>query len=174
MWRIMKPAILIGLVCLMLSVGGVMLLKQRHATKPLGERPSLNFPSEVSQSMKVKLLMDDFSTINSVSALPPAVLETFREKGGSRAVLVDPGAHFNPRDVISDASVPRKRLILAGVSKDKCFVHYEQGGIGLFNVIDVFELGPEKELRPLWHGYCREPSRDLKKLRTQVADGGCS
>jgi hypothetical protein len=170
----MKTVILIGFACLMLSVGGVMLWKQRYATKPMGERPSLDFPSEVSPFIKVKLLMDDFSTINSVSALPPVVLETFREKGGSRVILADPGAHFNPTDVISDPSVPRKRLILAGVSKDKCFVHYEQGGIALFNVIEIFELGPQKELRPLWHGYCREPSRELKKLRTQVANGGCS
>lgn len=151
-----------------------MLWKQRYATKPIGERPSPDFPSDVSQLIKVKLLTDDYSIINSVSALPPAVLETFKERGGSRVILADPGAHFNPTDVISDASVPRKRLILAGVSKDKCFVHYEQGGIALFNVIEVFELGPQKELGPLWHGYCREPSRELKKLRTQVANGGCS
>jgi len=151
-----------------------MLWEHKYATKPMGQRPPLDFPSEVSQSVKITFLMDDFSVINSLSALPPAVLETFRGKGDSRIVLGDPGAHFNATDVISDASVPRRRLILAGVSKDKCFVHYEQGGIALFEVIEVFELGPQKELRPLWSGYCRKPSRDLKKLRDQVANGGCS
>ena len=75
-------------------------------------------------------------------------------------------------DFIVDNSLPRKRLILAGVSGSKCFVQYEQGGFGLSFQVAFFELTSPSTMRPLWLGYCG-PAKDLADLRSQVK-AGCS
>jgi hypothetical protein len=164
-----RSVIALCFVCLLFSIVAMV---REH--KPLGEPPAIDFPSAVSQATRIELLQDDFSIINKVRNLPPAVLRRFTEKGGSRLVLADPNANFNPGDVIWDASVPQRRLIFAGESKDKCFVHYERGGRGHSYIIEVFELDPAAEAHPLWFGYCRQPANDLEKLRSEVMSGGCS
>jgi len=170
MRSIKRTAIVLGVVCLLFSIVFAMVRKHR----PLGKAPTIQFPSAVSETTKIQLLKEDFNIISDVSTLPPAVLETFRETGGSRLVLANRGATFNPGDVIWDASVPQKRLIFAGVSKDKCLVHYERGGRGHSYIVEVFELGAGAEARPLWFGYCRQPADDMKELRSEVTSGGCS
>jgi len=126
-------AIAVGLVCLLLST---VVWQHAQASKPPGEAPAIEFPSAISQATRIQLLQDDFKIVSRVEDLPRTVLETFKEKGGSRLLLANPGAKFNPGDVIWDASVPQRRLVLAGVSKDKCFVHFERGGRGLSNIIE--------------------------------------
>src|SRR6266446_4676694 len=166
--RIVKrTAIALGLICFLFSTLILMFWQRRHSSKPLGKAPAIEFPSGLSQPTKIQLLEDDFKIVGEVGALPPAVQETFRETGGSRLVLANRGANFNPGDVISDATVPQERLIFAGVSKDKCFVHYERGGRGHSYIVEVFELGPGAEARPLWFGYCRQPANDMEKLRSE-------
>ena len=58
--------------------------------------------------------------------------------------MANPGKHFIEGDVIYDSSVPRERLIFAGVSGEKCFVHYEQGGRGHMYLVVFFEGDPKR------------------------------
>jgi len=167
-----RTVIAVALLCCLLAVT-ILVIRQR-TPKPLGEAPSVRFPSAVSQTTKVSLLRDDFEIVTDVSALPSSVLKLFQEKGGARFLLANPGAKFIAGDVIWDASVPHRRLVLAGVSRDRCFVHYEQGGRGLSYVIAVFGLRPNKSAEPLWSGYCAKPADNLETLRSRIADGGCS
>jgi hypothetical protein len=143
-------------------------------TLPLGDATTIEFPRNVPQSAKGQLLTGDFKIITTVNGLSPSVQKTFQEKGGSRMILANPGEGFNPSDVISDPTVPQRRLIFAGVSGDKNFVHYEQGGRGYSYVIEVFKIRPGAEAQPLWRGYCREPAENLEKLRSQTESGKCS
>src|SRR5438128_7484025 len=107
-----RAVIVVAFVCCMSAVAIVVFRQSR--SKPLTEGAGIEFPAAVSQATKVQLLKDDFRIITNVSVLPTPVLKAFQEKGGSRSLLANPGAKFNPSDVIWDASVPRKRLILAG------------------------------------------------------------
>jgi len=85
--------------------------------------------------------------------------------------MANPGEKFNATDVIRDASVPRMRLIFAGISRNKCFVHYERGGIAHSYLIALFKLGPN-EFKPLWRGYCGA-SKNLADLRSNADNGLC-
>src|SRR5207245_11101791 len=105
--------------------------------------------------------MDDFRIITDLSVLPTSVLKAFQEKSGSRSLLANPGAKFNPSDVIWDASVPRKRLILAGASTEWCLVHYEQGSSGRSYVIEVFGFRSVETMDPLWTCHCTRPTEHL-------------
>ncbi len=150
-----------------------MLVLWPRTSAPLAEAPTVEFPSAVSREEKLQLLKDDFRIITDVNALPTPVLRTFKEKGGARLVLANPGAKFNPSDFISDASVPRRRLIFAGASTDKCFVHYEPGGRGVSYVVEVFGLHSGETVEPLWLGYCAHPVSNLEDLRSQIMGGAC-
>ena len=107
-----------------------------------------------------------------LSKIPRPVLRVFTEVGGSRPVMANPGKRFEATDVIRDESIPRKRLIFAGVAANKCFVLYEQGGLGHLFLVDFFELTSGDEVHPLWRGHCG-PAADIRDLRSHI-DSGCS
>jgi hypothetical protein len=92
--------------------------------KPLGDGPPLRVPSAgLSLPEMEKFLEGDFTTIEDMKALPPSVLHVYTEQGSTRLLMANPGKRFELSDAVIDSSVPRKRLIFAGVSDDKCFVH---------------------------------------------------
>jgi hypothetical protein len=166
----------LGIVCLLLLVmlGAGILASHpwRDSTEPLGESPLITYESTSAPDPTVRQFLEgDFALIRDVKSLPRPVRQAFTEAGGSRLVLADPGQRFEATDVIRDTSLPRKRLIFAGVSGNKCFVHYEQGGLGHYFLVSFFELTSVDRMRPIWRGYCG-PARDLSDLRLQV-DRGC-
>lgn len=141
---------------------------------PLANGPPLSFSnSDMSQSAERQFLDGDFTIIRDVKSLPSPVLQAFTEQGGSRLTIANPGKNFLATDVIYDSSLPRKRLIFAGVLNDKCFVHYEQGGISLSSVLAFFRLTSKEKMEPLWRGFCG-PAVNLQDLRSHVAKGECS
>ena len=141
----------------------------------LGEAPRIEYPSEImAQSARQQFLEGSFSFIKNVKNLPAPVLRAFTEQGGSRLVMADPGKDFRATDVIHDSTLPSKRLIFAGVSGDKCFVHYEQGGIGLSYVLALFNVISKDSMKPIWRGYCGRRATNLEDLRSWLADGSCS
>jgi hypothetical protein len=116
---------------------------------------------------KDDLLKGDFEMITDVNALPAAVLSAL----GAQP-MANPGAKFTSTDVIPDPAVPQRRLILAGRSSDKCFVHYERGGRGLSYALEIFALRGESAQK-LWSGYCAKSATSLDGLRSQIASGDC-
>jgi hypothetical protein len=168
-------AVIIVAFCLLLAVARANVLRcWGQASKPLGEPPRVEFPSDgISQPEREHFLDADFTVITKVKALPGPVLQLFTEKGGSRLLMANPGDKFEATDVISDSSVPRMRLILAGVLGEKCFVHYEQGGRGHSYVLALFDVTSSSTVKPLWRGYCSGPASDVPKLRAQLVSGGC-
>jgi hypothetical protein len=142
---------------------------------PLGEEPQIEYPAEKMSRVAIRSFLEgQFSIIKHVGSLPAPVLQVFTEKGGSRPVMADPGKNFEATDFIVDGTLPRKRLIFAGVSGDKCFVQYEQGGIGHFYVLALYNLPSQGRLKPLWWGSCPRPATNIDTLRTWVANGSCS
>ena len=138
--------------------------------KPLNEI-EIKFPSHHLSSADLQsFLAGDFTTVQDMRQLPGPVLQAYTERGGSRLVMANPGKRFEATDYISDSSVPRKRLIFAAVSKDKCIVHYEQGGLAHSYVIGLFKLSSNKA-EPVWQGYCK--AKDLEDLRWEAASRYC-
>jgi hypothetical protein len=68
-----------------------------------------------------------FHEVHSTTKLPPVILALC--DGGSDGKLAEPGQNWNATDVITDPSLPGKRLILAAVGGEYYVVHYERGGV---------------------------------------------
>jgi hypothetical protein len=145
-----------------------------QASQPLGKAPRIEFPAAaISQTEKREFLDGDFSIVTDVKALPHSVVAAFIEQGGSRLLMANPGKRFEVGDAILDSSVPRERLIFAGVLDAKCFVHYEQGGRGHSYIIAFFSMAPADRMRPVWRGYCARPALNISELRSEIASGSC-
>jgi hypothetical protein len=170
-----RKAALIAFGLVLLTLIGVSIVYLRSSKAgPLGEAPSIEYPSEkTSQATIGQFLAGPFSLIDDVRNLPPPVLRGFTEAGGSRLVIANPGEDFEATDFIYDSSRPRKRLIFAGVSGDRCFVHYEQGGIAHSYVLRLFRVS-SNSMKPVWLSFCPGRAANLEELRLWLADGRCS
>jgi hypothetical protein len=145
-----------------------------QASKPLGGTPRIDFPTgEVSESTVEEFLNGGYRIIRNMEALPNPLLRAFTEENGSRLVMANPGESFEATDVISDPSLPRMRLIFAGVWNDQAVVHYEQGGRGHVFIVALFKLDSANKAQPFWRGYCSRPAQDISELRVNVTNGEC-
>lgn len=63
--------------------------------------------------------------IHATTDLPPAVVALCADENGR---IAEPGQKWEPTDVITDSSLPRKRLIWAVTNDEYIIVHYERGG----------------------------------------------
>jgi hypothetical protein len=149
---------------IVLILASVVLAQSNRNGKPLGEAPALSAVSpDMTQSARKQFLERDFTVLRDIRLLPPPVLEKFTERNGSRPVIANPGKDFIEGDVINDSSVPRERLIFAGVSREKCFVHYEQGGRAHTYLLVLFDVvGGNAKL--LWRGYCSGVAANVSSL----------
>jgi hypothetical protein len=162
-----------GLVCFVVFIIAVVaFFWHKSKLPPLGEGPFIEYPS-TSAAQAQQFLDGNFSLVTNVRNLPSPVLASFTEQGGSRLVIANPGEKFRATDVVYDATLPSNRLILAGVSGEKCFIHYEQGGIGLSHVLAFFEIPFKDRMKPVWRGYCGGRAKSLEELRSWVRDGTC-
>ncbi len=85
------------------------------------------------------VLAADYRDIDSMKALPAPVLSAFYEKTqGER--MADRDQPFEATDAISDSSLPRRRFVLGGLSKQFVLLLYERGGRGHSRHVAIFEL----------------------------------
>jgi hypothetical protein len=93
-----------------------------------------------------KALLDSsrFHEVHSTTDLPRAVVALCVDDNGK---LADPGENWNATDVVTDPTLPRKRLIWAAVGGDYYVVHYERGGIAHSFHILVAKL-PKGDAKP--------------------------
>jgi len=68
-----------------------------------------------------------FHEVHATTNLPPAVVALCRDDDGR---LAEPGQKWEVTDVITDATLPRKRLIWAATDGEYFVIHYERGGRG--------------------------------------------
>jgi hypothetical protein len=160
------------LVCI--AVGLIAVIIGTYAFMPREKRLNkieINFPSQHLSSIDLQaFLAGDFKLVRDTRRLPSSVLQAYTERGGSRLAMANPGTRFEATDYISDSSVPRKRLIFAAFTQDKCIVSYEQGGYALTFNIALFRLS-SAHAEPVWKGFCS--ATDLENLRSEVAKGRC-
>jgi len=79
------------------------------------------------EDRKVFLDASRFHVVHSTSDLPSVILTLC--DGGGDGKLAEPGQNWNATDVITDPTLPGKRLIWATIGGEYYVVHYERGGI---------------------------------------------
>ncbi len=114
---------IVVILTLIILLGGILALRGGIGNrKPIGESQLIQFESTSAPDDAVRRFLDpDFVLIKDVASLPVPILKVYTEVGGSRPVLANPGQRFEATDVVRDQSLPRKRLIFAGVSGSRCF-----------------------------------------------------
>ena len=153
-------------VALLLSVGYKLFY-------PLAAGPQIDFPQTRRPREELRqFLSGNFVMIDRVQSLPQTVRNAFTEVGGIRSTMANPGERFEATDVILTPGTPRRRLIFAGVYGDRCFVHYEHGGIAHSYEVEFFKLLPTNSMEPVWRGDYGQAS-DLNNLRERLERGDC-
>ncbi len=159
----------------LLEKGGISSphLNKEAPPKPGGPASITFLEMNMSPPERQAFLAADYKTVRRVSELPEAFLGLYTVKGEKRAAMADPGEEFQLTDVISDFSLPSRRLIFAGVAQDRAFVHYEQGGICLSFIVEFFRTESPDTAVGVWRGRCNEPARSLDDLRRRIQRGDC-
>ena len=80
-----------------------------------------------AEDRKALLNPSRFHEVHATTNLPPAILALC--DGGGDGKLAEPGQKWNATDVITDPTLPGKRLIWAAIGDSYYVVHYERGGI---------------------------------------------
>ncbi len=188
LWKILSLAVLAILLII-----AAWLLVERNLLGPAGGPPEISLsdlkkgpppiPGEppvvawtqpnMSSAKRQAFLESDFKFLRAMSVLPAAVLKVYTAEDGGRLAMADPGKEFEATDYIKDPTLPRRRLIFAGVSEDRAFVHYEMGGLAHSFVLEFFELKSPEAAVGLWRGYCDGPAKALDDLRLCIAKGRC-
>jgi hypothetical protein len=170
-----RIAVIASISVVLLAVAGIEIIRSAKGyTAPLGQARPIRFrPDGFAPAAREEFLNRDFTIVKDVRVLPVPVREALSEQGGSRFVMANPDEKFESSDFIVDSSLPRRRLIFAGVSSDRCFIHYERGGRGRSYLIAFFKVTSAKSMEPLWSGYCDGPSPSFQDLRSKLATGKC-
>ena len=138
---------------------------------PPGEPAPIKFVApNMSSHERQTFLAADYEILQRVSDLPAGIRRLYTVKGESRIAMVNPGQRFEATDHITDPTLPRRRLIFAGVSQDRAFLHYEEGGIAHSYVIELFRLELSQTAIGVWRGYCG-PAKNLPDLRRLMSAG---
>jgi len=130
------------------------------------------FHTELSPMQKAHILDGEFVVVTNVELLSEtvksALAEAFRQE---RFEMANPGQKYQDTDVGQGG--PLRRLVFAGVSSEKCFVHYERGGRGHGYYVIVFRIDAQKRAKFLWAGAgsSRVPALDLRQLRSEISEG---
>lgn len=169
-----RVTVIIFVPIVLLAVVGIAIRSTKNYTAPLGQTKLIQFrPYGLSKVARDEFLDRDFTIVKDVRVLPSPVLEALTEQSGSRLVMANPGEKFEATDFILDSSLPQRRLIFAGVSGDRCFIHYERGGRGHSYIVAFFRLMSANSMEPLWSAYCDGPAATFHDLRSKLATGKC-
>jgi hypothetical protein len=104
----------------------------------------LNPPQSDSPGASATGILDGvFDIVTSVNRLPTPVRSAFAVLARQSSFeMADPDQNFQVTDFITRKGLPWRRLIFAGISAGKCFLHYEKGGRGHSYYVVVFTTDP--------------------------------
>ena len=103
-----------------------------------------------------------FTEIHSTTNLPPSVIALCNDSKGR---LAEPGKNWQVTDVITDSSLPDKRLIWAAIKDEYFVVHYERGGYShSFHVLVAKLKKDETKPEVVWRGVGFNNLKDFKAL----------
>lgn len=143
-----------------------------ESIEPTSEDLAYRFHTTLTSEEKRHVLDGDFTVISSVESLPGPIKNAFATITGDKPfALADPGKKYQMTDVIDEPGLPVRRLVLAGVYKDRWFIHYEHGGIGVSSEVLVLKTEANGDMRFLWGGSGSFRATGLNDLREAIANG---
>ena len=130
------------------------------------------FHIKLTDEEKQHILDGNFTVISSTDALPTSIKNAFATITGDKPfALANPGSKYQVTDVIDEPLLPRGRLIFAGVCKDRWFIHYEHGGIGVSDNVLVLDANSDSSVRFVWGGSGPYRAANMDDLRTDITSG---
>jgi hypothetical protein len=137
-----------------------------------GRDLAYKFHRQLSIPEKQHILDGNFATITSTEGLPEPIKNAFATITGVKPfALANPDKKYQVTDVIEEPGLPSRRLIIAGVCKNRWFIHYEHGGIGVSDAVLVLETDPDNSIRFVWGGTGFKKASNLDDLRAAIANG---
>lgn len=120
-----------------------------------------------------KLTSGSLVEIGKVEALPASCREAFAKLTHEAAfALANPGQPYQATDAIGPGQpLPWRRLIFGGLSRDRCLVYYELGGIAATQAVVVFDLSTAGKATLSWGGVDGGKVPDLPSLVSRMAGG---
>ena len=101
-------------------------------------------PAPVSGDLRAHVQDERFEIVTSLRGLPLGVRAGPQTLFGSQTLdVAGPGADFQASDVIVNAKLPIRRLVVAGCSYEHCLVYYERGGIAHTWRVALFHWTPD-------------------------------
>ena len=101
-------------------------------------------PQEVPAELRAHVRDGQFGVVTSIRGLPLGVRDALQALFGSRSLdIAEPGAEYQRTDVVVNPSLPIRRLVSAGCSRDRCLVYYERGGFAHTWHVALFHWTPE-------------------------------
>jgi hypothetical protein len=128
-------------------------------------------PAELSGALQAHVKDERFGLVTSIRGLPLGVREALQTLFGSSSLdIAEPGAEFQPTDVVVNPKLPIRRLVAAGCSSDHCLVYYERGGIAHTWHVTLFHWTPSGT-RFEWGGLAPGNLATIADVRTAVVSG---
>lgn len=127
--------------------------------------------AQLSSEQKLHILDGDFKVLVSTEDLPRQVKSAFEVVTGEVPfALANPG-----KDPVGTQGLPRRRLVFAGVCRNRWFVHYERDNLGevaarsMVMILDIKE--DEHQILIVWGGAGDKQATNPNDLRKAIASG---
>ena len=131
------------------------------AAPAFAARQALNPPAAVLSAWGA------LKEIDTLAGLPADVRNgNFTAPDGKKLggwVLAAPGGAWTETDVVTDASLPGRRLHFAGCDATLCVLHYERGGIAHIHLVMTL-VRTNGQWKATWIAYGQPAMKDLAEL----------
>jgi hypothetical protein len=129
-------------------------------------------PAALSGTLRDHLKNERFEIVTSIRGLPLGVRDGLQTLFGSQQLdIAEPGAPFQATEAIGDSTLPRRRLIAGGCSRDHhCLVYYERGGGTRTWLVALFHWTPAAT-RFEWGGHAPGGLATIADVRNAVLAG---
>ena len=126
----------------------------------------------LSAALRTHLQAERFDIVTSVRGLPLDVRNLMQKMFGTSSLdIAEPGAPFQATDVLVTPSLPIRRMISAGCSKDfHCLLYYERGGIATTRFVMLFRWSPDTT-RFEWGGAAPGGLATIDDVRKAILSG---
>jgi hypothetical protein len=126
-----------------------------------------------ANSVEAAFQRANFRPIRRLKALPSQLNQALvKATRGER--IANPNQKWEATDNLMTPSLPRRRLILAGLSKSMSFVYYEHGGRGKHRHLLLFSGNAKVGYRLVGNFSISDKPADIKGLKASVAKGNAS
>jgi hypothetical protein len=133
--------------------------------------PSLQETRPLPEPLRTHLQNERMDAVTSITGLPLGVRDDLRRLVGSQTLdMANPGAEFQAPGQAGQSTLPVRRLVAAGCSRDHCLVYYERGGSAHTWHVALFQWTPA-ETRFEWGASAPGGMTTIADVRNAVLSG---